>query len=235
MERVEPVLRGEFASHPAAARFAAEVARVHRRYAEEVVARYQLCPFLRDTVSGFGRFCVLLDREPQLETTLSAAREADSAVVHLIFPCVRTPAQRFERFAAGFGDKLRRAVDGAPTVQGIVVPPLESSKAPVLASFHPQMAGDPSNVHRLVGFLRRAPDPFVQLVPPGLSEGGTVLAGGGIEPVEDRSEGLFARLRGAGVEEIRAIILAIQADRDAAYAPFLAELGLPTEAPRFGG
>lgn len=233
MGRVEPVLLGELASHPEAARFAVEVARVHARYAEEVVARHQLCPFLRDTASGFGCFCVLLDREPKVETALAAARQADSSVVHLVFPCIRTPAGLFERFAARVGEALRRGVEGAPTVQGQVYVPASNPKAPVLASFHPDMAGDATNAHRFVGFLRRAPDPFVQLIPPGLSEGGTVLAGAGVEPGEDRADMLFARLHGAGAEGIQALIAEIRADRDASYAPFLEAFGFDLSEPRF--
>ncbi|AKT36490.1 hypothetical protein [Chondromyces crocatus] len=229
MGQVQLVLRGEFASHPQAARFAAEVVRIHTRYADEVVAGYQLCPFLRDTASGFGTFCVLLDREPVLETTLSAARDADSSVIHLVFPCLRTPAAAFERFAARVGDALRRGTGQNATAPGTFPLPPVNDKAPVMATFHPQMLGDASNAHRLVGLLRRAPDPFVQLIPAGLSGGGTVLAGAGVEPTEDRSELLYARLRGAGVEAIQSAILAIQADRNAAYSSFLEAFGLLQE------
>jgi hypothetical protein len=175
------VLRGELAQHPAAARFAAEVRRIHGRYADEVVARYRLCPFLRDAESGFGSFCVLLDREPVLETALAAVREAETSVVHLVFPCIRTPALQFERFSARLGEQLRLTCDPSP----------------VMASFHPEMAGDDTNYHRLVGLLRHAPDPFVQTVPEGLNQGGTVLAGAGVDPGVDRprttSRGCTAR------------------------------------------
>ncbi|EYF06546.1 Hypothetical protein CAP_1676 [Chondromyces apiculatus DSM 436] len=196
-----------------------------------MVARFQLCPFLRDTASGFGRFCVLLDREPHLDTALLAARQADSAVVHLVFPCVQTPPAVFERFAARFGDALRRGTAEPPAVQGPAFVSSASNDAPVLASFHPRMAGDGSNSHRLVGLLRRAPDPFIQLIPAGLSVGGTVLAGAGIDPKEDRSELLYARLRGAGVEQIETVIRAIQADREASYQRFLEAFGLAQTAP----
>jgi hypothetical protein len=244
MGLVEPVVRGELAHHPSARRLADEVVRAHVRYAVEVVERFQLCPFMRDAASGFGRFCVLLDREPLLEETLAAAREVDSAVVHLVFPCIRTPATAFERFAAKVGEALRRGppADGAPLLL-----PMQDPKASVLAAFHPEMAGDDTSSHRLVGLLRRAPDPFVQLIPPGLSEGGTVLidaadagrdpafAGpSGMAPAEDRAEAMFLRLQGEGLAAIRAAIAAIQAERDARYAPYLEALGLARPGPRFG-
>jgi hypothetical protein len=211
------VLRGELAQHPAAARFAAEVRRIHGRYADEVVARYRLCPFLRDAESGFGSFCVLLDREPVLETALAAVREAETSVVHLVFPCIRTPALQFERFSARLGEQLRLTCDPSP----------------VMASFHPEMAGDDTNYHRLVGLLRHAPDPFVQTVPEGLNQGGTVLAGAGVDPGVDPAEDNFARLHGPGVVEIQAKLAEILADRDASYAPHLEALGLAWRGRRF--
>ena len=68
MAALEPMVRGKLASHPEATAFAAEVLRVHRRYATEIVQAYALCPFTRDVDVAFGKFCVMLDREPdQLE------------------------------------------------------------------------------------------------------------------------------------------------------------------------
>jgi hypothetical protein len=95
------------------------------------------------------------------------------------------------------------------------------------------MAGEETSSHRIVGLLRRAPDPFIQLIPPGLSQGGTVLAGGGVEPTEDQAEATFARLKEAGFPELRARIAEIHADRDASYAPYLEALGLARPGPRF--
>src|SRR6185312_515261 len=78
-----PLLRGPLAGHPIAAKFAAEVHRVHRRYAAEVVAANRLCPFLRDIDTGFGAFVTMLDPrgEPDVEATIEAIRAADSAII----------------------------------------------------------------------------------------------------------------------------------------------------------
>lgn len=217
MHLSEPVVRGELAHHPEAPRFAAEVRRVHGRYADEVVAHYRLCPFMRDAATGFGRFYVLLDREPVLETALAAMEEADSAVVHLVLPCIHTPSPQFERFASRLGEQLRRRF----------------SPAPVLAAFHPEMAGDETNSHRLVGLLRHAPDPFVQTIPEGLNHTGTVLAGAGVEPAVDPAEDNYRRLEGAGIAAVKIRLAEIMADRDSSYAPFLARLGLSRPGPRF--
>jgi hypothetical protein len=213
-----PLVRGALAYHPEAAQFAAEVRRVHGRYADEVVARYRLCPFMRDAETGFGSFCVLLDPEPVLETAVAAVREAGSAVVHVVFPCIHTPSAPFERFAGRLGEQLRQLC----------------RPAPVLAAFHPEMAGNDENSNRLVGLLRHAPDPFVQTIPAGLSQGGTVLAGSGVEPPRDQAEDNFERLKGAPIAEIKALLAEILADRDARYAPYLEALGLARPGPRFG-
>lgn len=217
MRLSEPVVRGELAHHPEALRLAAEVRRVHGRYADEVVARYRLCPFMRDAATGFGRFYVVLDREPVLETALAAVLEAESAVVHLIFPCVHAPSPQFERFASRLGEQLRRV----------------RSPAPVLAAFHPEMAGDETNSHRLVGLLRHAPDPFIQTIPEGLNHSGTVLAGAGVEPAVDPAEDNYRRLQGAGIAAVKAKLAEIMADRDTSYEPLLARLGLSRPGPRF--
>ncbi|MCC6555285.1 MAG: hypothetical protein IT372_20165 [Polyangiaceae bacterium] len=233
MGRFEASVRGELGKHPLARRFAAEVVRIHTRYADEVVARFRLCPYLRDAETGFGQFVVMLDREPSVEGTLAAVKEAEAPVVHLVFPCVRTPPSPWERFAARFGEALRRSYapgNGAGELQGV---PVSSSKALVLAAFHPEMSGDVSSSHRMVGLLRRAPDPFVQLIPPGLSQGGTVLAGSGVAPGEDAAEATFARLRAAGFAEVQAKLTEVHADRDASYAPFLDALGLSRPGARF--
>ncbi|WP_242516706.1 hypothetical protein [Sorangium cellulosum] len=196
----------------------AEVRRVHGRYADEVVARYRLCPFMRDAATGFGRFYVLLDREPALETALAAVEEADSAVVHLVFPLIHTPSPPFERFASRLGEQLRR----------------RRNPAPVLAAFHPEMAGDETNSHRLVGLLRHAPDPFIQTIPEGLNHSGTVLAGAGVEPAADPAEDNFRRLQGASIAAVKAKLAEIMADRDTSYAPLLERLGVARPGPRFG-
>jgi hypothetical protein len=203
------------ASSPAAAALAREVRRIHHRYANEVVGAFGLCPFFRDAESSFGHFCVMLDRELDPEAACRQAREAAGSIVHLVYPRVRALPQIFERFGNGVGQALRR----------------ESRDAPVLASFHPEMAGDPGAAHRLVGLLRRAPDPFIQLVPEGLHEGGTIFAGSEAPPRKDPSAVNFARLAGGELDKVLALLADIRADRDRSYAPHLSALEpRPSEA-----
>jgi len=223
MATLAPVLRGSLQGHSAAAPFAAEVLRVHRRYAGEVVAQNRLCPFLRDLDTGFGRFCVILDPgEPNVDVAVEAVLSSETLVVHLVYPCIRPSASAFEKFAARLAQAMKAAYPGP-------------DRPPVMATFHPELSGDASGPYRLIGMLRRAPDPFVQFIPEGLHQGGTVFAG--VEPVpmdpaeRDPALANFERLKGGGVGRIQAALADIYEDRARSYAPFLSQLGLhPAEA-----
>jgi hypothetical protein len=208
MASLEPVVRGALADHPAAQAFAAEVFRVHRRYAEEVVDRFSLCPFMKEPETAFGHFCVMLDRTPNATTAIDAVLEAKSSVVHLVFPCIDLPPQAFERFGAGVRDSL-----------GSWIP-----RPPVTATFHPGLGGDFSTPHKLVGLLRRAPDPFVQFVPEGLHEGGTVFVDMLDQRGKNPAEENFARLQGEAGERLKRAIEDIHADRAKSYVPHLEAL-----------
>jgi hypothetical protein len=212
MAALSPIIRGSLAAHPAAPGLVAEVLRVHRRYATEVVQAFGLCPFTRDVDVAFGRVCVMLDREPDLEATREAVLLADNPVLHVIFPCALPPPSAFERFANKLLTSLRPALPSPP----------------VMAAFHPQLAGDTDEAYRLIGLLRRAPDPFVQFIPAGVHEGGTMFAEAAVAPIEDgqdRAEQTFQRLRGELLERLFAIAADIRRDRDESYAPHLAALG----------
>jgi hypothetical protein len=130
------------------------------------VLGFGLCPFLKDVESGFGEFHVVLEQELNQERLVGIAKASGTSVCHVIYPLVTGASPPFERFAALALGVIRK---GDP-------------RAPVMAVFHPSMSGDPSAAHRLVGLLRHSPDPFVQFVPNGLHEGGTVLASGAVEP-----------------------------------------------------
>jgi hypothetical protein len=221
MAAFAPLLRGPLSTHPLAPRFAAEVHRVHRRYASEVVAVNRLCPFLRDVDTGFGAFILMLDPspEPDLEAAVAAILAAGNPVIHVVFPLIRPIPSVLERFSGRLAQALKT----------------EMSSPPVMATFHPDLAGDPGSAARLVGLLRRAPDPFVQLIPEGMHEGGTVFA-----PLPARGEPMpvitpehvdsarenFDKLKGGGVERVVALMDEIRADRDRSYAPFLQGFGL---------
>lgn len=173
-----------------------------------MVGAFRLCPHMKDPDSAFGHFCVMLCWEPSLDATIRAVKESTSSVIHVVFPCLSVSPPEFERFSA--------------SVRGALL--AEIPKPPVMAVFHPEQQGDFSTSHRSVGLLRRAPDPFIQLIPEGLHEGGTVF----IESIEQltlsSTDRTFTRLSQADKARIVGGIEDIHADRSKSYAPFLAEL-----------
>jgi hypothetical protein len=188
---------------------------VHHRYATEIVGAFKLCPFMHDVDTAFGVFCVILDHEPDLVTALHHIDDAPSSVVHLVYPLVTLDSRSFERFGGDIHRELAR----------------RDRDAPVHASFHPQMEGGSNTSGRLVGLLRRAPDPFVQIVPAGLHEGGTVFVdAASMDPMAllnqkpDPTTSNFERLDEAAIAEIESRQREIHAQRDTTYAPFLKQL-----------
>ncbi|MCC6522508.1 MAG: hypothetical protein IT373_07590 [Polyangiaceae bacterium] len=221
-EKAEPtggafVVAGALASHPLAAAFAAEVRRVHHRYAVEVVSGYRLCPHIGEPHASFGRFCVMLDRVPDLEAAVAevAAGVADGMLVHLVYPLVDLEPTHFERFCNELHAEVARRLPDPP----------------VHATFHPRLEGDALSPARMVGLLRRAPDPFVQFVPEGLHKGGTVFADLATLDLESLLKGprdyatrTFERLKSGGLDVLLGWLADIRADRDRSYAPYLQAL-----------
>lgn len=153
---------GALADHPLAGELAHKTHALLVRYTVEVVAAHRLCPFLKTVGSGLGAVGVVLDITPDVERGVAAILTMGEPVVHLVYPLVLGPdASSFERFGNKLAEALRKA-----------------RREPLVhASFHPDMVGGTENAHRLIGLLRQSPDPFVQFIPPGLQEGGTMLAG----------------------------------------------------------
>ncbi len=211
-----PLIKGSLSAHPAARSFADEVHRLHRRYAGEVVAANHLCPFLKDVDTGFGAFCVMLDPspEPSIDLALEAILASKTQVIHLVYPLILPAPSAFERFSGKVSVALKKALPAPP----------------VMATFHPDLAGDATDAHRLVGVLRHAPDPFIQLIPEGLHQGGTTFAplpkpG---EPIpkflDDPSTANFKSLGPTGIARVQGQLAEIRGERDRVYAPFLKEL-----------
>jgi hypothetical protein len=232
-----PLLFGPLRDHPAADAFARQVVRVHKRFATEVVYAHRLCPFLRDVDRDFGRFCVAMTERPDLPEARDAFIKAESAVLHMVYPLVPTAPAEFERFGGDVGRAARDVWRATPEGDARFGP-----EPPVIATFHPRLAGDRTSSHRMIGLLRRAPDPFVQVIPGGHYESGTVLAqmhdvkeltpetlkkvlAAVPPPPKDRAAETFKRLTSALLDEIAALVADIHADRDRSYAPFLKELG----------
>lgn len=90
-----------------------------------------------------------------LVAELAQPRFAHVEVALLIFPAIQAEFPAFEHFAALLRE-ARGALEGAPTFY--IVP------------FHPDAPPDTDTPHGLVSFLRRSPDPTLQLVRASLLE-----------------------------------------------------------------
>jgi hypothetical protein len=197
-EQVRFTVAGPLAGSPGAPPFAGAVAELLHRYAVEVVAANRLCPFLHNVETGLGALAVYLGRELDVASAASAVRATGNHVVHLAFPlAARGDSPAFERYGNAVAERLRRD-GGEPLVH---------------ATFHPAMVGGRENAHRLVGVLRRAPDPFLQFIPPGMQPGGTVMAGEAL-PDAPAAESTFDRLtRTGGVDAICALVDELHRER----------------------
>ncbi|MBK6514572.1 MAG: hypothetical protein IPM79_32765 [Polyangiaceae bacterium] len=195
---------GGLRTHPDATELATEAHRSVVRYAAEVVAAFRLCPFLKGVDSGLGAVGVVLEVEPSVDTALAAMKSLGEPIVHLVYPVFQGSSSAFERFGSKLAEAVRRALP-EPLVH---------------ASFHPEMVGGRENAYRLIGLLRQSPDPFVQFIPHGLQQGGTVLAGEDV-PEKSHAEDRFARLMAndaAVAVEILERLDALKRERSARYA-----------------
>ena len=158
---------------PGDSRSAAALAR-NERYVREFVEAFRLCPYAkRCRETGKLHRAVLLDEggvpgTPGFDTAVTALADAiarfellspDSIDVGLILLPALVPA-------------LARGLDGAHAFERLVSAARERTEARhgggdtpfYCVPFHPGFAEDLRNEHRAVRFIRRSPDPTVQLV-----------------------------------------------------------------------
>jgi hypothetical protein len=139
-----------------AARWTAEATRLHLRYQLEIVEAIGLCPWAeRARLDGVSRVRVLLQADTRVDATLDAidalTSDSQAEVAFLIYPRLTLGSVEFARFVAG--------------VQHADVPRHPLGSLPFMfAAFHPEVALDASGADRLVPFLRRTPDPTIQLL-----------------------------------------------------------------------
>lgn len=139
-----------------AARWTAEAERLHLRYQVEIVEALGLCPWAeRARLGSAFRARVLLQSDARVEATLHAldtlSSEAQIEVAVLIYPRLDVRRIEFERFIAG--------------VHQAYVPRHPDGCVPfVFAAFHPEASPDASGADRLIPFLRRTPDPTLQIL-----------------------------------------------------------------------
>ena len=195
----------------------AEVLRILERYLVEVVERYDLCPWARATRERGELAVGILWGTPPLAQWVAEAERLLAApavvVAMVIAPELSTAPGEF----SALRDRVASRIPSAG-----------------IAEFHPTAALDLATPARLVPFVRRAPDPLLQLVP--LARLHAVRA---TPPAADRVQqaamlgGHAASPRGALADriaaanhatvaqahaEITAVLDAIAADRRSAYA-----------------
>jgi hypothetical protein len=186
------------AAAPADAALAAEALRVNARYLDEVVVGWGLCPFAERALrAGEVERRVLLDDPPEAARVLAAVAELAAiervAIGLLIFPRATLPSPAFDALA----ESVRRD---------------RGSRAFLIAAFHPLAASSFATAPQLVSFVRRTPDPTLQLVrasmmerlPPGVSE--------------EVGRQNFARVSARDPAHLDALLRDIRRDRDESYA-----------------
>ncbi len=213
-----------------------EAIRVHRRYQTEVVDAYSLCPWAqRATLEGKVRERVLLQADDAgLEASLAAIDEWTSDptadVAFILYPRLPLGRQEFHDFAARVrtADASRHELGAIPFV---------------FAAFHPNAEPDTGDPERLIPFLRRTPDPTLQLLRASALEAirstasqGTQfvdiasieasLTGQGQPPLRERiARANLATVRRIGVGVLERRFEDIRRDRDETYRGLAGPIG----------
>ena len=206
-----------------------EATRLHGRYLVEVVEHYGLCPWaVKARSAGRLRTGVLLQSDESVDASLATmdpwVADAGMEVGFLLYPRLPLGRAAFDAFAA-----VVRSAEIARHPLG---------RAPfAMVAFHPDASAALDDPERLIPFLRRTPDPCIQVVRvevlervrAGIPEGTQFLDLGVIEALASGAEPeLTVRervsrtnlqtARTVGVEAMRHTIEAIRRDRDETYA-----------------
>ena len=132
------------------------------RYVREFVEAFNLCPYARRTrETGRLHRVVLLEdgdeagdalvREIEKLEALPAATVDVALMIFPVLPTGRDASIAFEKMLAAARERMQARHPGGDTPFYCV-------------AFHPDFAGDLADEHRAVRFIRRSPDPTVQLV-----------------------------------------------------------------------
>ncbi len=135
--------------------FIAEVLRINARFVQEIVEGFDICPYARGArLDGSAIREVLLDDTLDLAPSLALIDrlERDPSapdIVQVIYPRLSVTSREFEHFNARVRDAHVARVPAAVFVHAV---------------FHPDYACDLRTPDALVPYLRRSPDPMIQLV-----------------------------------------------------------------------
>ena len=195
----------------------AEVRRILDRYLVEVVEAYDLCPWARAARLAGEVTVEIVWGAPAIDHWITAARAA-----------LARPATRVAMIVA---PELAIDREGLRAIRDAVAAGIPTAG---VAHFHPDAPLDLASPARLVPFVRRSPDPLLQLVPLALlasvrgappavarTEQAQILGGFGATPREDAAERIAAANHATVLRThaaIAATLDAIAADRRAAYA-----------------
>ena len=125
----------------------AEVRRILDRYLVEIVESYELCPWARTSRLGDALAVEIVGGAPAIDDWIAAA--------------IRALARPGARVALVIAPELAIDRVGFATVRDRVA----AATGAGVADFHPDAALDLATPARLVPFVRRSPDPMLQLVP----------------------------------------------------------------------
>jgi len=182
-------------------RLVAEALRVNKRYVEEVVIEWELCPWAaRAWLDGQVTQRVFADAEPDVAAVTAFIDELwakpEAAIGLAIFPRVDRTVGAWEKFA----ESVRRTRDTF-----------------VAAAFHPDYRAPDGalDAARVVPFIRRTPDPTLQLVRASLVDSlrGQVSA--------DVGRANLATVTARGLARLDVLLTEIRGDRDGSYAAVL--------------
>jgi hypothetical protein len=213
--------------------------RVYERYAVEVVERFNFCPWARSArESGSVTLRVVFSmNQHDFDDSLALMRELHQATPTSDIGLFIYPLLDLDRL--GFEDFVRRLRARAESEQ-------HNLDAFAMAAFHPSADADLSHPDKLVPYVRRSPDPTLQLVRKsalsaikGLSAGTafvdvTALSAMGLlaleqpppKAVRERiAEQNLTTVREQGLPSIDAVLGDIAREREAAHAELLARYG----------
>jgi hypothetical protein len=212
----------------------------YERYAVEVVERFGFCPWARSArESGAVELRVVFSTDPDdfgdsLQLLEELHRKASTSDVALfIYPLLDLERLGFEDYVRRL---RRRAEQGSPRLDAFA-----------MAAFHPSADADLSHPDRLVPFVRKSPDPTLQLVRnsalsgiKGLTQGTAFLDVSALsveslraletaqpKPLRERiAEQNLTTVRDTGPGAVRAVLEDIARSREAAHQALLARYGL---------
>lgn len=135
---------------------ASEARRIYLRYALEVVEEFTFCPWARSArEAGRVRCNIVFGTRPTLETLLAEVLAADACteldVTLLIMPQCELTRVELRHLTSTLHTRYEVAAGRGKTAHAI-------------ADFHPAAQLDQTSPERLVPFIRKSPDPTLQLI-----------------------------------------------------------------------